>query len=107
MRHRKRLRKVIESSQSHALHNGLDRSICGDHHHERLVVIVGKALDEDTPVAIRQFHVEKDEIERIGSEALFRLRNRPRSGNGIPLPPQAFLEGFANNRRVINYQYAV
>jgi hypothetical protein len=67
LRHRKRLRKVIESPQSHALNNGLDRSICSDHDHERLVFIVGKMLDENAPVAIGQFHVEKDEIERIGT----------------------------------------
>ena len=68
---------------------------------------MGDALDEDPPVAIGQFHVEEDEIKRIGREALFGLRNRPRRGNGIPLAPQSLLEGFANNRGVINNQYAV
>ena len=107
LRHRKRLGKVIESPQPHALHDGFDRPVGSDHHHKRFVVIVGDALDEHPPVAIGQFHVEEDEIKRIGCEALFGLRNRPGRGNGIPLAPQSLLEGFANNRGVINNQYAV
>ena len=107
LRHRKRLGKVIESPQPHALHDGFDRPVGSDHYHKGFVVIVGDALDEDPPVAIGQFHVEEDEIKRIGCEALFGLRNRPRRGDGIPLAPQSLLEGFANNRGVINNQYAV
>jgi len=107
LRHRKRLGKVIESPQPHALHDGFDRSVCSDHHYKRFIVIVGDAFDEDPPIAIGQFHVEEDEIKRIGREALFGLRNRPSRGNGIPLAPKSLLEGFANNRGVINNQYAV
>ena len=107
MRHRKRLGKVIECPLPHALHDGLDRAVCGNHHHKRLVVIVGEALDENPPIAIGQFHVEEDEVKRIGHEAFFGLCNRPRRGNGIPLAPQSLLKGFANNRGVINNQYAV
>ena len=52
LRHRKRLRQIIKSPRAHAFDNGFDRAIRRDHHHERLVVRVGKAIDKDAPVAI-------------------------------------------------------
>ena len=98
---------VIKRPRAHTLDHRLDRPVGRDHHHQWLVLQMRHPLDKDLPVAIRKLHIQKHKIEVAGRKSFLRLSQRSGRRHSIPLASELFLEGFSNDRGVINHQYAI
>ena len=96
-----RLDDIIKRAVPHAIHRGFDRTEPGHNDGQRLLRTRLQFPEQIGPLAVRQAHIQKNQIERVPGEQFLGGGDGARRGDLVAPLPQLLLEVLANDEVIL------